>query len=278
MLNIICIDRNVASNPVLARVNDIDGANLQRMADNGGGLYRTTTSSGGLVTALSELAKASFDQLASYSTAVVPTSRTSFGSSFYNAYFEPDEANAFWEGHIEAYDISPEGIVLDAAGNPAINPGTNVFYDPPNPHWDAGVRLQSNVSRSLYTTLGNAKVDFTNNNAVRAATGITLGEVPLFPNYPASGVTTLLGGQDAIIDYLRGDDAFDENNNTVYNELRPKVLGDIFHSTPIVVGPPTTQLSGESGYDAFLAQPAIAGRDRVLYVGANDGFLHGFDH
>ncbi len=254
---------------------DINGANLQRMADNGGGQYKTTTSSGGLVTALRELTEASFDELASYSTAVVPTSRTAFGSSFYNAYFEPDEDDAFWEGHIEAYDISPSGEVLDAAGNLAINSSDNEFFDPPNPHWDAGVRLRSNVFRSLYTTLSNAREDFVNNATVRAALGVTAGDISLFPNYPASLVTTQTQAEDSVINYLRGEDAYDEDNDANSLELRDKVLGDIFHSTPIIVGPPTTQLSGETGYDGHITN--FKTRDRVLYVGANDGMFHGFD-
>ncbi len=254
---------------------DIVGDNLQRMADNGGGQYKTPTSAAAFAQALKELTEAAFDSLASYSTAVVPTSRTAFGSSFYNAYFEPDNDDAFWEGHIEAYDISPSGEILDAGGLPAVDPGTNEFNDPPNPHWDAGLRLRSNASRTLYTTLSNVQASFTNNATVRAALGINLAEVSLFPNNPASGVTTQLQGEDAVINYLRGEDAFDQDGDANSLELRDKVLGDVFHSTPIIVGPPTSQLLGELNYEFFRA--AFAGRDRVLYVGANDGMLHGFD-
>jgi type IV pilus assembly protein PilY1 len=256
---------------------DINGDNLQRMADNGGGEYKTPTSAAAFALALKQLTTAALDSLASYSTAVVPTSRTAFGSSFYNAYFEPVSDDAFWEGHIEAYDISPAGEILDAAGNPAIESVTDEFYDPPNPHWDAGVRLRSNASRTLYTTLPApiGQTSFTNNATVRAALGVSLAEVSLFPNYPASGVTTQLEGEDAVINYLRGEDAFDEDGDTNSLELRAKVLGDIFHSTPIIVGPPTSQLLGETNYEFFRA--AFAGRDRVLYAGANDGMLHGFD-
>lgn len=254
---------------------DTNGDNLQRMADAGGGLYRTTNNSSGLVSVLTELTDASFDAIASYSTAVVPTSRTAFGSSFYNAYFEPEEDVAFWEGHIEAYDISPDGVILDANGSPAIDPNTAEFYEPPNPHWDAGEELRSNSSRTIYTTIANTRTDFIKSNPVRTALGITGADVALFPNYPASGVTTQALARDAVIDYLYGEDAFDEDGDSNSGELRDKVLGDIFHSTPAIVGPPTTQLTGESGYDSFLS--TYAGRDRVLYVGANDGMLHAFD-
>ena len=158
---------------------DTNGDNLQRMADNGGGLYRTATSSAALVSVLSEVADAAFDSLASYSTAVVPTSRTAYGSSFYNAYFIPDEDDAFWEGRIEAYDISADGQILDQAGNAAVDAAFE-FVDPPNPHWDAGLLLRSDTGRDIYTTIANGRVDFTNSVAMTAGSrskspGTTMG-------------------------------------------------------------------------------------------------------
>ena len=50
-------------------------------------------------------------------------------------------------------------------------------------------------------------------------------------------------------------------------------LGDIFHASPVIVGSPSP-LFFDSGFQEF----AFKFRDRsaVLYVGANDGFLHGF--
>ena len=48
------------------------------------------------------------------------------------------------------------------------------------------------------------------------------------------------------------------------------ILGDVFHSTPVIVGPPTTLLLGGSrAMPDFVT--AWAGRQRVLYAGANDG-------
>ena len=50
-------------------------------------------------------------------------------------------------------------------------------------------------------------------------------------------------------------------------------LGSIYHSTPVVIGPPNAFLRDES-YDEFaLAQ---AGRPTMLYVGTTDGQLHAF--
>ncbi len=50
-------------------------------------------------------------------------------------------------------------------------------------------------------------------------------------------------------------------------------LGSVFHSTPVVVGPPNEFLRDES-YDQFAV--AQAGRPTVLYVSTTDGQLHAF--
>lgn len=51
-------------------------------------------------------------------------------------------------------------------------------------------------------------------------------------------------------------------------------LGDIFHSTPVVVGSPSP-LFFDIGFQNFAG--AFQNRTGVVYVGANDGFLHGFN-
>ena len=55
-------------------------------------------------------------------------------------------------------------------------------------------------------------------------------------------------------------------------------LGDIFHSTPVVVGRPGDYpffVSNLNGYQAFYM--TYRQRRRVLFLGANDGLLHAFD-
>ncbi len=52
-------------------------------------------------------------------------------------------------------------------------------------------------------------------------------------------------------------------------------LGDIYHSSPIVVGPPQRDLPDES-FNLFRRRPDVENRPHVLYVGTNDGILHAF--
>ena len=77
------------------------------------------------------------------------------------------------------------------------------------------------------------------------------------------GVSTA-AERSAVIDFVRGA-----------SSVRANKLGDIYHSSPVVVGPPELDLADES-YNAFKTVPEVANRPRVMYVGANDGMLHAF--
>lgn len=89
---------------------------------------------------------------------------------------------------------------------------------------------------------------------------------------------TLLGSQ-AVVDYLRGDRSNEEPNGAL--RTRQGVLGDIINSQPVYVGKPSDRLyigatfTGASTYDAYVT--AQQARTPVVYVGANDGMLHGFN-
>jgi type IV pilus assembly protein PilY1 len=53
-------------------------------------------------------------------------------------------------------------------------------------------------------------------------------------------------------------------------------LGAVYHSTPMVVGPPSADLDDPS-YQAFASGPTVSARKTVLYVATVDGWLHAFD-
>ncbi|GGW52933.1 hypothetical protein GCM10008111_06300 [Alishewanella tabrizica] len=82
-----------------------------------------------------------------------------------------------------------------------------------------------------------------------------------------------------IVNYLKGDRANEKPAGTL--RQRFSLLGDIAHSSPVYVGAPQNRnyqrysWDGASSYAAFLA--AKKERAPMVYVGANDGMLHGFD-
>lgn len=69
------------------------------------------------------------------------------------------------------------------------------------------------------------------------------------------------------VQFLRGDDV-------PGFRVRYGVLGDIVHSTPVYVGAPQAGYL-DSSYTSFVEDYVT--RSPMVYVGANDGMLHGFD-
>ena len=58
-----------------------------------------------------------------------------------------------------------------------------------------------------------------------------------------------------------------------FSEERQWKLGDIFHSTPVLIRPPFLLIK-DSNYNTFKS--SNASRTTVLLAGANDGMLHAF--
>jgi type IV pilus assembly protein PilY1 len=79
--------------------------------------------------------------------------------------------------------------------------------------------------------------------------------------------------RDALIDFIRGIDSIDEDADTNVTEEREWKLGDIFHSSPVLVTPPISP-SSDTSYTAF--RDAQKNRTTILLTAANDGMLHAF--
>lgn len=102
----------------------------------------------------------------------------------------------------------------------------------------------------------------------------------------------------AVIEYVRGRDLLDENCDGSTTDERPQKLGDIFHSSPVMVDPPLSagsQIGIRGLHNQFLVSltstptpmdPVLRYSDfhtlwkfrrKLLLVGANDGMLHAFN-
>lgn len=71
--------------------------------------------------------------------------------------------------------------------------------------------------------------------------------------------------RDYIVDWVHGTVPERENAR----------MGDIYHSSPVAVGPPRIDIADEA-YNLFRRLPGVADRPTMLYVGTNDGILHAF--
>ncbi len=173
----------------------------------------------------------------SFTAPTVASVRLTDRNYLYKATFTPVTPPAtFWEGHLQAYTIETDNTL--------------------SLQWDADTVLAG-------TDPANRRIYSSDNTWHRL-------------DFDTSHITTEMLGvdntaeRDNVVAYVRG--AGHDNNAK---------LGDIFHSKPVVVGPPS-MLYFDDGYSTSVPSGATpfaeakSTRRRVVYVGTNDGMLHGF--
>ena len=124
---------------------------------------------------------------------------------------------------------------------------------------------------------------------IYAWNGSAMGSFDISNTYVTSNVA---GGTSAnLINYLRGDQTNEDPNGTSQYRAREVVLGDIVNSTPTYIQGAldmrlakdvstavlsTVDMYATTGYGTFVNTKA-ARSPGVLFAGANDGMLHGFN-
>jgi hypothetical protein len=195
----------------------------------------------------------------SFTAPTVPSVRLVENDVVYMASFTPDET-PFWKGDLKAYRLEQDGTL-------AVNPDGS----PKNPPlWEALEKLEGMKpsDRTVYTVKGGTRVSFDSTNISPADLGLE----------PADR-----DGRDALINHVKGIDAYDIDGDSDKSDKRPKMLGDIFHSAAAIVGEPSRFFIDETEYEYAGAVQAYAqfykdnkDRPKVIMVGANDGMLHAF--
>ncbi|CAH0444100.1 Type IV pilus biogenesis factor PilY1 [Ralstonia syzygii subsp. syzygii] len=166
-----------------------------------------------------------------------------------------------WNGRLAAYALTLSGTSVSMASTPT---------------WEAGALLttatrQKNgpANRAVYTlnstTLAGAPFTWA---------AISTAQQKLLNTNPDNGTADSFG--QSRLAYLRGDQNNEVNSttNTGIFRARSRVLGDIIGSAPIYVGAPSTSIT-DTGYSTFYS--SYSGRAPMVYVGANDGMVHGFN-
>jgi type IV pilus assembly protein PilY1 len=193
-----------------------------------------------------------------------------------------------WIGHLMRKEVTPDGFVIHKKGHPG--------------NWDAAELLAQREpsTRKIWTALkGVDYIDSDYNNWVDTnadqINGLfqILGNVVTDYHKPGSTCGGTAGNSDDIsglINFVRGTDYFvyktGANRCDGKNAKRDSILGDIYHSQIVEVGPPGANTNYTStnqeayfrqknGYNNFAN--SLSQRPRTLYVGANDGMLHAFD-
>lgn len=138
---------------------------------------------------------------------------------------------------------------------------------------DAGALLNNQASRQIitYDEANQTGIPFTWSSLQSAGLD---GPLDTDPN-----TGTADGKGAARVGYLRGVRSNELQNGGTFRN-RARVLGDIVSSSPAYVGSPGLgypdylEASGET-YSEFITR--VGSRTKMLWVGSNDGMLHGFD-
>lgn len=219
------------------------------------------------------------------SASAVATNSSSLntGSRIYQGRF----SNTSWSGQVLSYRLNNvTGQTISAASPPPL-------WDPaelPYPEWDAGQQINTQVSTSsdsrLILTTG-ATGDGTDFQYANLSSGAGGQQQAL--NLDALSNQDNCGPER--VAYLRGHSA---NTGTgtftcsLGNPTTPStimkfrtravsVLGDVVNSNPVYVGEPAAGYADADhpGYSTFRTN--FKNRKPIVYVGANDGMLHGID-
>jgi type IV pilus assembly protein PilY1 len=208
---------------------------------NGRGKLLNANNPSELSTKLAEILTTIIERTGSASSASINSGAITENTRVYQARFN----STFWTGELSAYPISATGVVQ-----------TRV--------WEAGALLPEPNSRQIITLNSDG------------TTAVPFRWASLDATRRAELSTDPTLGQD-ILNYIRGD-ASREGINPTNFRVRPSKLGDIISSSPAYVGRPNYRYRDSleaSPYSAFVA--AHSARTPMVYVGANDGMLHGFN-
>lgn len=229
---------------------------LLRTATQGGGKFFAAANADALVAAFNDIVTDILERSASFSSASVNSTSLNVGSRLYQAGFNASN----WLGELRSFPISAgKGI----GSCPLQEAGDLCPFS-----WSAASVLDS--------TLPNNRQIITINRATRAGIPFRWASLPAAqqtllnqnPNVLPTATSDAKGSLR--LDYVRGDRTQEGAGKF---RSRGGRLGDIVNSDPFFVGPPNSGLPF-SGYSTFKS--TYANRTGMVYVGGNDGMLHGF--
>ncbi|MGV6815814.1 MAG: pilus assembly protein [Thiotrichales bacterium] len=209
-------------------------------------------------------------------------SSVSFNSgsaSSFSQVFKAKFDSADWSGSLQALPVS------NGEGNLTCTNEARGEICPAA--WEADCNLTGGLCATTGTTI--AAQDWDSERVILANDGT--GGVPFRWGSLSADQQSQLSGNDGSaagqsrLKYVRGDRAQEQAQGGNFRN-RKHVLGDIVNSSPVYVGTPAHlyadtwkdafhgTVGDETLYSQFVADHAT--RKHVVYVGANDGLLHGF--
>ena len=217
-------------------------------------------------------------------TAPSITATVQEGGSLYQAQFAYEQFGE-WKGTILRKKLNPDGTV---------------DHDPNTEgNWDAGEEIRKQAiddERNIWTAMPDSPyIGNWNNFTVGAVDeierlfGILGYNIQDYHNETsnckdATGVENGIGDDiKGLINFVRGKDYFDYKGECKLTSTRDHVLGDIYHSQLVEIGPPNASIDftaaneeayfrATNNYQAF--QSKHKNRKKIIYAGSNSGLLH----
>lgn len=237
--------------PVIpARIDDLFHA-----AVNGRGDYILASDPEKLVKSLNNIVTDITGSRSSSNTVSTSSFRLDDGDLVIATSFDP----ADWSGTVKALRVNADGTLNEAA-----------------PVWSSDNTLRFGDSRAIITYSGTTGISFQWDNLTRTQ------QSSLYLTGDDETDETKTAYAQRRLKYLRGEKVTDPNtDDSITFRERRVPLGDIVNSSPVHVGVPNllypdTGAFGASGnrYSKFWKDKKA--RTPMVYVGANDGMLHGF--
>jgi type IV pilus assembly protein PilY1 len=203
----------------------------------------------GFATALSDV----LARTASGSAVALNSGELDAGSRLYQALFN----SGSWTGHLLSFK-------LNTVNGQVITPEV----------WDAAQLLTTKVAGSGWDT-NRVILTHDGTNGIPLRWGNISASMKSELTVNVSGVKSSQG--QARLQYLRGSETDEGVNGNGYRARATK-LGDIVDSSPVFVGDPSFNYPDNLESQAYSSfRTSATGRTKMLYLGANDGMLHGFD-
>ncbi|WP_314162248.1 pilus assembly protein [Sulfuriflexus sp.] len=241
---------------------------LRHAAWNGRGQFLSASDPGTLTSSLEDIFSEITAGTGAASSVAFNTQNLESGALVFRAFFDTNTNT----GSLIAQDVSITGQISSSV------------------RWNAAEELDSKTSASsdsreiityddLATTPAGIPFQWSDLNATQQ------GQL----NTPVAGSTPPDPLGEERLEYLRGQSEKEAGKKPATNENfrdRPLVggkLGDIVHSTPVFVGEPPFSNRDQAPFpittaDLYSAfEDSYRNRREMVYIGANDGMLHGFD-
>ncbi len=238
--------------------------NLYDTTDSDYGDYHFTADSASeLSEAIQNAVNAIISSTSTFTAPVVPVTRTLSGNRIYLSLFKPKEGNV-WEGNVLKLGLDEDLNVVDKNGdsatesNGAIKEDAEYYWATIN--WanadystddcdGEGCNYMENAERNIYTYMGSTNDLTDSSNAFSTDNEVNLTAAVL--GNPSDGRNTL-------INYVRGADSLDDDDDGDIDENREIITGDVLHSEPVIF---------EYRYDEDNSETYV-------FFGANDGMIH----